>query len=331
MTEALTRIESSSLAGQEAKNSRDAVALYIGSLKSAKSRYTMTQALARAADAMENRTAAESHEENKRRAYACEWSQIRAHHITAIQARLGDQFKPRTVRKIIAAVRGVAKQCRSLRLMDAEDYRDICDLKPVPFDANAEPKGRALKEEEFFKLAIACRADESAAGVRDAALLVMAYAAALRRFEIVGLDFKDWDSEEMSVRVRSGKGKKERKVYLSESGARVLSRWIELRGPLEPGAPLFVPINKSGKVGTRRITDQTVFDVFRKRGLQAGLESFSPHDLRRTAISDLLDRDVDIATAAAIAGHSSIQTTAKYDRRKDKAKQKAAGKLIVPF
>ena len=61
-----------------------------------------------------------------------------------------------------------------------------------------------------------------------------------------------------------------------------------------------------------------------QRGEEAGLREFSPHDLRRTYISVLLDRGVDLATAADLAGHASPNTTKRYDRRGERARHAAA-------
>jgi site-specific recombinase XerD len=95
--------------------------------------------------------------------------------------------------------------------------------------------------------------------------------------------------------------------------------------------PLFLPVDKGGTIHRRRMTDQAVLVVLRKRAGQAGVSAFSPHDLRRTFISDLLDCGADLATVQRLAGHSNVSTTARYDRRGEKAKKKAAELLHVPY
>ncbi len=100
-------------------------------------------------------------------------------------------------------------------------------------------------------------------------------------------------------------------------------------------APLFVPILKSrnptgGRMLPRRLTDQSVLDILTRRAKQAGLKKTSPHDFRRTFISDLLEAGADIATVQKMAGHANVTTTARYDRRDEKTRKKAAHLLHVP-
>jgi integrase/recombinase XerD len=64
---------------------------------------------------------------------------------------------------------------------------------------------------------------------------------------------------------------------------------------------------------------------------KAGIQPLAPHDLRRTWTSDLLDAGVDLATVQKTAGHASVSTTGRYDRRDHAVQLKAAGQLQVPY
>jgi integrase len=108
-----------------------------------------------------------------------------------------------------------------------------------------------------------------------------------------------------------------------------LADWLHVRGA-GPGA-LFLSINKGGRVLGAGISDAAVYDLVAKRAKAAGVKRFSPHDLRRTFAGDLLDAGADIATVQRIMGHSDSNTTAGYDRRGERSKREAIGRLHMAW
>ena len=255
------------------------------------------------------------------------WHMLRFEHVSAIRTLLQQRGNaPATVNATLYAIRGVARAAFNLELMNADDYQRLCGVKPVR--GERLPAGRALSSGELNALMDACVADEGPAGARDAALIALLYAAGLRRAEIVALDVEDYDPETGEIRVL-GKGDKERLVYVDNGAADALRDWLLVRGD-ERGA-LFLPINKAGALQWRQLTDQAIYNMLRKRAREAAVKQVSPHDLRRSFILDLLDAGADISTASKLAGHANVQTTARYDRRGEEAKRKAAGLLHVPY
>jgi integrase len=124
---------------------------------------------------------------------------------------------------------------------------------------------------------------------------------------------------------------------VNNGAADALADWLAIRPEdheheSEGGGPLFFPINKGGHILVGdRLTEQAIYKMLKKRAQEAGVKDFSPHDLRRTFVSDLLDAGADIATVQKMAGHANVTTTARYDRRPEEAKRKAAGLLHVPY
>jgi integrase len=108
----------------------------------------------------------------------------------------------------------------------------------------------------------------------------------------------------------------------------LLERWLALRGPA--AGPLFSRIRKGGTLVPGRMDESSVLWILQQRARQSGVEHFSPHDLRRTYISNLLDAGADIATVQRLVGHANIATTQRYDRRGETAKRQAAERLYVP-
>jgi integrase/recombinase XerD len=91
---------------------------------------------------------------------------------------------------------------------------------------------------------------------------------------------------------------------------------------------VFNPVNKSNRVNVNRgITTEIVYLLVRNMAKHVGLATVSPHDLRRTYITRLLEQNIDLNTVRLMAGHENISTTVIYDKRDNKVMQKAAATL----
>lgn len=255
-----------------------------------------------------------------------DWSRLRFQHTALVRSKLAERYSAATANKMLSALRGVLKAAWRLGLMSAEDYARAVDVQAVT--GSTLPAGRALTAGEISALLEACCEDLSPAGARDAAMIALLRVAGLRRAELCGLELGDYHGEDGSLLVK-GKRNKQRAVYIADGAAEALSDWLLVRGD-GPG-PLFCPINKGGKLSLRRMYPEAVFNMLRKRGRQAGVKDLSPHDLRRTFVSDLLDAGADISTVQRLAGHASVTTTARYDRRGEAAKRKAVALLHLPY
>ena len=253
------------------------------------------------------------------------WHELRYEHMEAIRASLQEtELAPSTINMTLYALRGVAKSAFNLGLMSAENYTRLCNVKPVR--GERVPVGRALSVGEIGALLDTCAG--TSIGIRNAAIISIMYACGLRRDEIVSLNMEHYNAETGELKVR-GKGNKERLLYVDNGALYALGDWLSVRGDHE-GA-LFNPILKGGGIQERKMTDQAIYNLLLNHAKQAGITRFSPHDLRRSFISELLDRGADIVTVQQLAGHASIQTTANYDRRGERAKKKAIGLLHVPY
>ena len=255
------------------------------------------------------------------------WAALRYQHTAAIRTALMQRFAPATANKMLCALRRVLKEALRLDLIDAQDYAKAVDFPSIK--GQKKLRGRALSYDEIAALMNVCMADPILQGIRDAALIAILRGAGLRRAEVVDLDLRDFTASSGKLEVREGKGGKDRTVYLPSSAIAIVEDWLITRGSA-PG-PLLCPIRKGGQVERRRMSSQAVLLIVQKRATEAGVESFSPHDFRRTFCSDLLDTGVDIVTVQKLAGHASPVTTAKYDRRGEETKRKAVERLEIPY
>ena len=139
---------------------------------------------------------------------------------------------------------------------------------------------------------------------RDVAILETLYATGVRVSELAGLDLDDLDRAERTVRVL-GKGRKERIVPYGSHAARALESWLGERGEVE-GA---VFTNARGG----RLTVRSVHTIVRRSARAAGItRRVSPHTLRHTFATHLLDGGADLRAIQELLGHSRLSTTQRY-------------------
>lgn len=301
------------------------LASYLASIANESSRRTMRNALEVISGILEN--PASWSEGVKGNPATVSWHTLTSAHTGLIRAKLSASYSPTTANKMLSALRGILKECWRLGYMSAENFQRATDFKNLK--GETLPAGRELAQGEIYALVRACKSDTTPAGVRDAAIIGVLYTTGLRRSELVSLDLADFDADTGQLKVLQGKGRKQRTVYLKNGALNALNAWLAIRGD-ENGA-LFNPVNKAGAIQYRPMTDQAVYNMLVKRGEQAGVKDFSPHDFRRTFVGDLLERGADIVTVQKLAGHASVNTTGRYDRRPETAKAKAAELLYFPF
>lgn len=260
------------------------------------------------------------------------WGALRYQHVEYIRARLMERYSPATANRLLTALRRVLRAAWKLGQMPNGEYRKVADVERVHAskdDTEADLTGRALSIGELTAILGACSEDETPAGGRDAAIIGLGYGLGLRRSEISKLDLEHFDREAKVIHVRGGKGNKSRTVPIDDGALDALRDWLRIRGEA-PGL-VFWGIHKGGEFQSHRLNVKAVDELYKKRTRQASVKSTNFHDLRRTFISDLLDKGVDLATVAKLAGHSDPRTTARYDRRKMETRRRAIATLHVPY
>lgn len=210
-----------------------------------------------------------------------------------------------TVARRLAAVRGFHRYLLSEGIAEADPTR----LVDTPQRPRALPK--ALSVEEVFALIEAPDLGH-VAGRRDRALLEFLYATGCRVAEVVGLDELDIDLTDGTALV-TGKGNKQRLVPIGGAARRAIEVWLPDRAALRTarsGRAVFLNLRGG------RITRQGVWEIVRAAARRAGLPdgAASPHVLRHSAATHMVEGGADLRTVQELLGHASISTTQVYTR-----------------
>lgn len=259
-----------------------------------------------------------------RRAYGTDLAQLAAW--AAPRGLLPEQLGHRDLRQFAGVVseRGAAKSTVARKLAAIRTfYRHLVErgeLEANPADLVSSPKKdaylpRVLKPGEVNELLERIPAS-TPLDLRDRAILELAYAAGLRAEELVALELTSIDPDAEEVRVE-GKGGRTRVVPVGEHAGKALERYLGRgRAILDAGHSRALFLSKSG----RRLSTS---DVRRRLRLQARRAGISPHTLRHSFATHLLEGGADLRVIQELLGHASIGTTQTYTRVESKRLRKA--------
>ncbi|TKB57452.1 tyrosine-type recombinase/integrase [Ferrimonas aestuarii] len=230
---------------------------------------------------------------------------------------------PNTLNLYLALLKGVARRAYELGLYEHRDYSQIQSIKR--FRGTRIKQGSEVEPQRINQLLTHCKKDNNPKGERDFALLTLLFNTGLRRAEIVALQMQDLDLNNRQITV-IGKGNRQRMVYLNGDCMDAITRYLDhLRG--HHSGALFQPMTKLGDLKPNSMTPQAVKFIIDSRSKAAQVESFNPHDSRRTFATQLLRRGIDLHTVQKLMGHASIDTTRHYDMRDDQVMRDAVDGL----
>ena len=208
----------------------------------------------------------------------------------------------------------IARKLASLRSFfrfgQREGWTKGNPAKPLRNPRKSRTLPHFLSSEELGRL-LSAPPSNVPQGMRDRAILETLYSAGLRVSELVGVNDADLDLPSGVVRVR-GKGRRERLAPIGSFAAKALNAWLRRRKVAKTGAPAGetpVFVNKYG----RRLTTRSVGRLLEKYLAQTGLDRrTTPHTLRHSFATHLLDGGADIRSVQELLGHKSLLTTQIY-------------------
>ncbi len=222
---------------------------------------------------------------------------------------LDDGLKPRSLARKLSALRGMYKYLFENRMVGADPTERV----DIPKFGRRIPKVMGLDDVETLLGAPDRTTPE---GQRDFAMLELLYATGLRVSELVSLRLRDVDLSAGWARVDDGKGGKQRIVPIGELAQEAVERYVGdgrarlLRKKGGPGSTPMLFVTRRGGGMTRQAFWKNLKRYAKKSGLNA--DAISPHKLRHSFATHLLERGADLRIVQALLGHADISTTQIY-------------------
>lgn len=301
--------------GRSGTNGPSVIDLYLNSLRCEGTRKAYGRSLDTVARILSN---------GRRDARSFPWKNLKYRDDQRLLAGLNHGMAPATANLCITVYRRFMRSLRRAGVVTAERLEVVREMENIPHQVM--PAGREVPASEIDRILLHCASKRTPKGVRDAALVALLYGTGMRRQEAVNLQLADYrPGQEPEVIVRGGKGRKDRGMDLKPELQARVAAWLELRG-MTPG-PLFCPVSNGGYVYVGKLHPQTVTDIMREIAVELGLVRFTPHDLRRSLATHLMDAGHPIPLVAEIMGHSNVKVTGRYYRSNVRKKREASYSL----
>jgi integrase/recombinase XerC len=258
---------------------------------------------------------------------AIPWEKLGPQHTGVVHARLIDMgHSPSTIRLTRTVLKGVLSEAQKMGLITGDQLMAATSWPRL--QGKRAPAGRMLTDDEVQRLRAHCRS-LSPAVYRAMALALVACAlgGGMRREELATVEAEALSDDGRHLRF-VGKGRKEVVQPLPEWAAADVRAWLEVRRrfPLTCKT-MFVKVDpRCRRLVDRPLTPWEVWKLVRDLQQGAGLPSFSPHDLRRTFASALIEQE-GLDKAKTLMRHENVATTLVYDRRPQSEAEKALGAL----
>ncbi len=229
---------------------------------------------------------------------------ISAADVTAFVYKLRCECKKVTVARKLSSIRSF------FRFLMKKGALAVNPAELVPTPKVEKMLAPVLTVEEAECLVEAPADMEAATARRDLAMLEVLYSSGIRVSELTGLDMEDVDLSSGTIKVL-GKGGKERIAYIGAHARGALRAYI---GAHRAGAGADAPLFTGGR-GKGRVSQRTVQRLVKKYVLKSGIDKTpTPHALRHTFATHLLDAGVDLRSIQEMLGHSKLSTTQRYTR-----------------
>jgi site-specific recombinase XerD len=254
--------------------------------------------------------------------------------VAAYIAAEAQAAKPSTIGRRIAAIRYAHKLAGIETPTDSEGVKATMRGIRRTFGGARNKKAPAVAAKMHSMVAMA---PEGLAGLRDRALLLLGFAGAFRRSELVALDVADIEETEtgLLVAIRGSKTDQEREGVIIAIArgdiacpVKALRAWLDAAG-IEAG-PLFRPVNKAGAVAASRLTCRSVANFVKAYAARAGFDAstFSGHSLRSGFLTSAADKGASIFKMMDVSRHKSVDTLRGYVRDAELFKDHAGTGLL---